>query len=82
ALLRSPAAPGSRERRPDSGHRSGEWLLILSGVRRVVRRSHPVHTDRERLVQMASEMEPTRLRLPDWQVPIRPSCQDRWDTPD
>jgi hypothetical protein len=50
--------------------------VILEGVEWVVRRSHHVQIDQERLVLVSSELDPDRLRLPDWQVPVVPSWRD------
>ena len=43
--------------------------MILDGVEWVAGRSRHVQIDREHLLRVATELEPDRLRLPDWQVP-------------
>ncbi len=50
--------------------------MILDGVDWVVRRSHHVQIDRDRLVLVSGELDPDCLRLPDWQVPVVPSWRD------
>jgi hypothetical protein len=50
--------------------------MILDGVDWVVRRSHHVQIDQDRLVFVAGELDLDRLRLPDWQVPVVPSWRD------
>ena len=50
--------------------------MILNGVDWVVRRSQHVQIDQDRLVLVSGELDPDRLRLPDWQVPVVPSWRD------
>ena len=50
--------------------------MILDGVEWVATRSRHVQIDREYLLRAAMELEPERLRLPDWQVPVVPSWRD------
>ena len=50
--------------------------MILDGVEWVVSRSQHVQIDREHLLRVAAELDPDRLRLPDWQVPVVPSWRD------
>ena len=50
--------------------------MILDGVDWVVRRSQHVQIDQDRLARVSGELDPDRLRLPDWQVPVVPSWRD------
>ncbi len=50
--------------------------MILDGVRWVVERSRHVHIDEDRLDQVCNGLDPSRLRLPDWQVPVVPPWRD------
>jgi hypothetical protein len=50
--------------------------VILDGVNWVVRRSHHVRVDQDCLVRVSGELDPGRLRLPDWQVPVVPPRRD------
>jgi len=47
--------------------------MILDGVDWVLRRSQHVQIDQDRLVRVSGELDPDRLRLTDWQVPVVPS---------
>jgi hypothetical protein len=51
-------------------------IVILDDVRWVVERSRHVQIDRSRLAEVCAGLDPTRLRLPDWQVPVVPSWRD------
>ncbi len=50
--------------------------MILEGVRRVVEDSRHVRIDEERLAQICAEVDPARLALPDWRVPVMPRWRD------
>lgn len=50
--------------------------MILDGVRWVAEQSRHVRIDEGRLAQVCSELDPGRLRLPDWRVPVVPAWRD------
>jgi hypothetical protein len=50
--------------------------MILDGVDWVVSRSQHVEIDQDRLLVVAKELDPGRLQLPDWQVPVAPAWRD------
>ena len=50
--------------------------MILDGIDWVVRRSQHVQIDQDCLVLVSADLDPDRLRLPDWQVPVVPSWRD------
>jgi hypothetical protein len=50
--------------------------VILDSVYWVVQRSKHVRIDESRLKQVCARLDPSRLRLPNWQVPIVPPWRD------
>jgi hypothetical protein len=50
--------------------------MILEGVEWVVNRNRHVRIDQDRLLHVSQELDPDRLQLPDWQVPVVPAWRD------
>ncbi len=50
--------------------------MILDDAKWVQERSRHVRIDVERLQSVCKELDPTRLRLPDWRVPVVPKWRD------
>lgn len=50
--------------------------MILEGANWVIKRSHHVCVDEERLAEVAGALDPASLHLPDWRVPVVPCWRD------
>jgi hypothetical protein len=50
--------------------------VILDGVRWVVENRKHVSVDQARLAQVCAEVDPSKLTLPDWRVPVVPRWRD------
>lgn len=51
-------------------------MTILDSSHWVVKHSHHVQINESRLGQVCAELDPSRLRLPDWRVPVVPPWRD------